>query len=166
LPSNIWLVTNTRFWLVQTPPMQIWLAVHTFVQLPQCWGSVVPTASQPFEGLPSQSRNPGVHVAIWQEPPRHWPLAFGNEHDWPHAPQFCVVSSDVQITLPPPEQQSLFVGHTVPQAPQLLRVVSGVHVPLQQPLLKAQVIPQPPQLALSLAIEVHVPLQQRLPAAH
>jgi hypothetical protein len=82
----------------------------------------------------------------------------------PQMPQLAIVSSLVQVGVPAcVGQQShggeTVVGHAVPQAPQLVFVLSGVHTPLQQSSLLAQILPQVPQLALSFFRSVHVPAQ-------
>jgi hypothetical protein len=59
-------------------------------------------------------------------------------------------------------------GHALPQAPQLLVLLSVlVQVPLQQvvPGAVPQLLPQAPQLLVLLSVLVQVPLQQVVPSA-
>ena len=137
---------------VHVPVEQLALAfarVHGTPQAPQLV-SVVSDASQPFADIESQSSNPALHDAIWQEPVAHVGVAFARAQPAPQTPQFVsVVSTDSQpfdsfmsqlpklaLQLPnvhaPEAQDAVPLGleHAVPQALQFANVVSGVSQPL------------------------------------
>ena len=62
-------------------------APQSLLHEPQ-WDGEARSASQPFDGSPSQSAKPGMHAPVMHEPPEHVPVAFAYcEHDVPSA--FC-----------------------------------------------------------------------------
>ena len=82
---------------VQVPAAQLSAAFarsHTFPQVPQCV-SDESDASQPFESLPSQLPEPGLHDPIEQVPLAHVALAPERAHVAPHAHRLWRVRIDV-----------------------------------------------------------------------
>jgi hypothetical protein len=51
--------------------MPVPASAHENPQVPQLFGSVIVFTSQPFDGRPSQSALPAVHVGVEQLPPEH-----------------------------------------------------------------------------------------------
>jgi hypothetical protein len=166
--------------------------LHGIEQPPQCASVVWVLISQPSLASPLQLAQPVLQLDSTQLPVEQLVVAFGREHVVPHAPQLLLVVSEVsqplvalpsqlphpllhvpRVQVPVEQLAEAFVRvQVVPQAPQLLLVVSEVSQPslasplqLPQPLLQLEIVqlpveqlveafaaeqptPQPPQLVL------------------
>jgi hypothetical protein len=127
-------------------------ALHALPQPPQFDRLVVVSVSHPFSRLASQLARPALHTTP-HVPPTHAALPLGYAgHAFGHDPQ-CDGSLRVSISQP-------FFGSPSQSANP------GAHCPIAQPPLKqtgaalgsTQVLPQPPQLFLSVASDASQPL--------
>jgi len=74
-------------WLQKAVPLA---SVHTLPQVPQLFGSVSTSISQPSAGSPSQSAKPGLHETIVQLPAVQATVSLELGHRSPHPPQLPV----------------------------------------------------------------------------
>ena len=107
--------------------------------------------SHPFAALPSQSAKALKHAAIVHCPAVQAPMAFGNAHTLPHAPQLAV--SVERFTHAPP-QFVVPVGHV------------ATHVLLTHAWPAAHAWPHAPQLTVSVERFTHAPPQFVVPVGH
>jgi hypothetical protein len=137
---------------VQMPPAHPVVALgrmQTLLHAPQLFGSVAESMLQPVEHLPSQLRKGGMHGLNTQLPMKHIPH---DPHKLPHVPQF-IASARTLISQPlatTPSQLAKPVLHC-PTA-QLPPVHAGVAFGMKH------IVPQPPQLPVSVCVFTSHPL--------
>jgi hypothetical protein len=133
----------------QTPPAQDPPAGQMSPQVPQLFGSVPSSASQPSASTPLQSAKPLSQVAMWQAADAQSVVPWGTgPHTFPQPPQ--LFGSAWVLAQVAPQHVSL-PGHT-PPAPQ-----PPTHTPPEQDSPAAQACPQLPQLAGSVAVSISQP---------
>jgi len=153
-----------QLWIAHTPLLQLAVAfgrLQIVVQSPQCMTSVIRFDSQPSLTSALQSRWPAAQVTILHAPPEQVPVPFGGAQDLPQAPQCCrlVPRSISQPSAGSPLQSPKPGAQLTEQ------------VPLAQdatPLVELQILPQPPQFAVSVVSRAshpsgYLPLQSAKP---
>ncbi len=123
-------------------------STHPRPQAPQCAMLVSVLISQPLAALPSQSPAPPAQRSTVHAPDAQpWAATFESAHAAPHAPQL-------------DGSTLVFAQNAASPDPQVRSGEAQVapQVPPEQTRPLAQVMPQPPQLALSLRASTSQPL--------
>jgi hypothetical protein len=128
----------------QTPLAQLPPPGQTLPQVPQLFGSVLVSTSQPSETTPSQSAKPGTQEVIWQLAARQPAVPSGtvDGQKLPQLPQ--LLGSAVVLAQRAPQQVCPLGQPAGPQGP--------THSPPEQASPAGQTFPQAPQFWGSLPV--------------